>query len=150
MWFVFCFFFFILIFPLRLRAFAVRFFSFATSYVLNSIHKCGFNAVENDGPYYYHHNHEAEGVEEVHGVEGAGPQECISKGFDNGGHGVGLDEGLEAGGDGGDRVDDRGGVHKELDAELHQEAQVAVFGSEGRDDDAKSEAEAGHHEDEYR
>ncbi|GEM_PF-3267659 len=56
---------------------------------------------------------------------------------------------METGGDGGDRIDDRGGVHEELDAELHQEAQVAVFCSEGRDDDAKSEPEAGHHEDEY-
>lgn len=65
-------------------------------------------------------------------------------------HGVGLNQGLEAGSKGGDRVDDRGGVHKELDAELHQEAQVAVFGGEGGDDDAKSEVEVGHHEDEHR
>ena len=115
---------------------------------LYRIHECSFYSVKNHCPYYHHHNHKAEGIEEVHGVEGAGAEEGVAKGFDDGGHGIGLDEGLEAGGDGGDRVDDRGGVHEELDTELHQEAQVAVFCSEGGDDDAKSEAEAGHHEDE--
>jgi len=116
---------------------------------LNSVHEGGFDAVEDDGADDDDDNHEDERIEQVHGVEGTSAQEGVAEGFDDGGHGVGLDNGLEAGGDGGDRVDDGGGVHEELDAELHQEAQVAVFGGEGGNDDAKSEAEAGHHEDEH-
>lgn len=83
-------------------------------------------------------------------VDGACAEEGKAKGLDDGGHGIGEDDPLEAFGDGGDGVDDGRGIHQQLDAEGHQEAQVTVFGGEGGDDDAKSQPEAGHHQDQER
>ena len=84
------------------------------------------------------------------GVHRAGAQEGVAEGLHDGGHGVGEDDPLEAGGDGRDRVDHRGGVHQELDAEAHQEAQVTVLGGERGDDDAESQSQAGHHQHQQR
>jgi len=38
---------------------------------LHCIHECGFNAIEDDCADDDDDEHEAEGIEEVHGVEGA-------------------------------------------------------------------------------
>ncbi len=48
-------------------------------------------------------------------------------------------------GDGGERVDDGGGVHPQLHAETDQEAQVAVARGERGDQDAEAQSEASHH-----
>jgi len=83
-------------------------------------------------------------------VNGAGAQEGVAEGLDNGRHGVELNDPLEALRDGRSRVNDRRGIHEERDAKLHQEAQVAVLGGERGDDDAKSQPQAGHHQNQHR
>ena len=114
--------------------------------ISNCIHKGRFYAIKNDCANNHDHQHKAKTVEQIQRVDRAAAQEGEAEGFDDGGHGVELDDPLEAFGDGGAGVDDRGGVHEEGDAEADQEAQVAVLGGEGGDEDAESEAEAGHHQ----
>ena len=50
----------------------------------------------------------------------------------------------------GDRVDHRRGIHQQLHAKGHQEAQVAVLGGQRGDDDAEAQAKPGHHQDQER
>ncbi len=122
----------------------------AISHQLHRINKSGLNPVENNNPNDHHHHHKPERIRQVAEIDRAGAQEGKTESLDDRRHRVGLDEGLEALRDGRDRVDHRRGVHQQLHPKLHQEAQIAVFGRQRRDDDAKSEPQAGHHQDQQR
>ncbi len=83
-------------------------------------------------------------------VQRTGAQKGIAKGLDDRRERVELDQRAVALGDGRDGVDDRGGVHPQLHAKTHQVAQVAVAGGERADDDAKTQAKTGHHQQQQR
>jgi len=109
----------------------------------NGIHEGLFDFVEEENSG----DEEGGGDGERH-AEG-GPRDVAAEedgpeGFDGSGHGVELDDPAVFFRDLGERVDDRGSIHRELDAETHKEREVAVFGGERGNDDAGAEAEGGH------
>ncbi len=112
----------------------------------DGVHKGLFDAVEEQHAEQQGQQHDAQAVEQVQGVQFAGAQEGEAEAFDDGGERVELDIQAVLLGDGGERVDDRGGVHPQLHAKADQEAQVAVAGGQGGDDDAEAQSEAGHHQ----
>ncbi len=77
--------------------------------------------------------------------EAAFAQEPIAEGFYNAGHGVEFNDPFVGGWGRAEGVDDSCGVHHELDAEGDEKGEVAVFGGEGGDDKAQTEAQQGHH-----
>ena len=105
-----------------------------------------FHSVEDNAANDHHHQHKAKTIQQVIEIHRPRAQEGIAEGLDDGGHRVGLDHPLKTGWNGGGRVDDRRGVHQQLHAELHQKAQVAVFGGQRGDDDAEAQAESRHHQ----
>ena len=88
---------------------------------------------------------------QVLGTEGAGAQKAVTEGLDDRGHGIEQDEPEETAAlELGQGINDRGGVHGELDGKADQEAQVTVLGGQGGDDDAAAQAEPGHDQDQER
>ena len=62
------------------------------------------------------------------------PQEPVSEGFNNAGHGVELNDPFVGCWGGAERVDDSCGVHHELDAEGDEKGEVAVLRSQSGND----------------
>jgi len=62
------------------------------------------------------------------------PQEPVSEGFNNAGHGVKLNDPFVGGWGGAERVNDSCGVHHELDAEGDEKGEVAVLRSQSCND----------------
>ena len=86
--------------------------------ILDRIHKGLLDAVEHHRSQDHHYQHKAKTVEQVQGMHRPGAQEGIAESLHDGGHRVELDDPLEAFRDGGGRIDDRGGVHQQLNAKL--------------------------------
>lgn len=120
----------------------------ATYYLLDRIHKISFHLIEDHRAEEDDDQHAAKAVTKLRQAYRAGAQEGVAEGFDDGGHGVGKDDPLPLSRNGADRVDDRGGVHQQAYPKLHQKAQVAILGSKRADEDAQTQAESGHHQDE--
>ena len=88
--------------------------------------------VEDDDAEEEEEAHEGEGVGEGGPGEVALAEGGELEGLDDGGHGVGHDEGAEGAlRDHTQGIDDGGAVHPELDDEGEQDAEVAVFGGHG-------------------
>ena len=121
-------------------------FKIPNSIFSNSIHKGRFNPIKQQQPGDQDHQGEGGAVEEAGGADSAGTQVGVAEALHHRGERVEPDDPLEPLGDRRDRVDDRGGVHPELDPEAHQEAEVAVAGGQGGDDDPESEPHARHQE----
>ena len=113
---------------------------------LNCIHEGALYFVEDDHTEYEEDGHEGETVAEGEPGEVALTEGRIFEGLNDGGHWVGHYDGTESIiGNHRDGIDDGGGVHPELHDEREQDGEVAVFGSHGRHQDAKAEAEACQH-----
>ena len=114
---------------------------------LNRIHERALDLVEDDDAEEEQDAHEGEGVGEGCPGEVALTEGGVFEGLDNGGHGVGKDEGAEgAFGNHAEGIDDGGAVHPELDDEGEEDAEVTVFGGHGGYQDAKAQAESGKHD----
>jgi hypothetical protein len=117
--------------------------------LLYRIHKGLFDAVEEDHTDEKDHQHGAKAVTQHRPADGAGAQKSKPKGFHDGRDRVDDHQPAVLGRDGGDRVNDRGGIHPQLHAEGHQKAQVTVLGGQRRDDDAKAQSQPSHQEQEH-
>jgi len=118
--------------------------------LLHRIHECGFNAIEHDRAEHYRHQHEAEAVQQPQRLYCARAEEAVTERLNQRGDGVDPDQPKKALGHGGCRVDHRGGVHQQRNAEPHQEAQVAVLGCHRRNENAQPKPEPGHDEQQQR
>lgn len=116
---------------------------------LHRIHERALDLVEDDDAKEEKDAHEGEGVGEGCPGEEALAEGAEFEGLDDGGHGVGKDEGAEgAFGNHAEGVDDGGAVHPELNDEGEKDAEVTVFGGHGGYQDAKAQAEACKHDNE--
>ncbi len=106
---------------------------------LHRIHECALD-------FFEHYNAE----EKQHGSNGSGNSEALpwdcaaeedgAETLNEGGHGVEIhEEGVFFRNHAG-WVDDRRGIHGELDAETHEEGEIAVFCGERGDDDTGAES----------
>ena len=103
---------------------------------LNSVHEALLGAVEEDDSEE-HDDEEGEGaIEDAPEVEGAHAEAGIFEGFEDGGEGVDVQEGLVFFRGEGEGVDDWCGVHQELHSEADEHVEVTVFGGEGGDDES--------------
>lgn len=116
------------------------------TFTLNRIHKWALDFVEDDDAEEEEDAHEGEGVGEGGPGEVALAEGGKLEGLDDGGHGVGKDEGAEAAfGNHAEGIDDGGAVHPELDDEGEEDAEVTVLGGHGGYQDAKAQAKSGKH-----
>ena len=122
--------------------------------LLNGIHETLLDLVE---------DHDAEGEDEGHDDEAvddpapadeiAAAEEAVFEGFDDGGDGVEAHEGVDRDAEEAhaaglaERIDNRGGIHPELDQKTEEYLQVAVFGRHRGDDGAEAEGQACQHDD---
>ena len=102
--------------------------------LLYCIHEVTLDAVEDDDGEEEGDAHEDGAVEKAAPVEGATTHAAVLEGFEDGGEGVEGDDVSVLAGGCAQRVDDRGGVHEELDAKAYKLAQVSILGSHRRDD----------------
>lgn len=110
---------------------------------LHGIHKGLFDAAEQHHAQHQRRRGEHQAVHDAKGGDRAGAQGGHAEDLDGGGHGVQLDQYLQAGAvvQHGQRVDHGGSVHPQLHTETHGDGQVTVFGGQGRYDDANAQAQ---------
>jgi hypothetical protein len=82
------------------------------AFSLHRIHKSLFDTVEDDTAEENDQQHETKAVQQVVYIYRTRTQEGITKSLDDGSHRVGQDDPLETCRDGGDRVNDRRGIHQ--------------------------------------
>ena len=100
-------------------------------FLLHCVHEVAFDTAENDDGEGEGDKHEEGAVEEASPVEGAATQATVFESFEDGSEGVELENGFIFLWGCAQRVDDRSGIHEELDAESDKELQVTVLGSQG-------------------
>ena len=103
-------------------------------FLLHCVHEVAFDTAENDDGEGEGDKHEESAVEETTPVEGAATQATVFESFEDGSEGVELEDGFIFLWGCAQRVDDRCGIHKELDAKSDKELQVTVLGGQGWDD----------------
>lgn len=95
--------------------------------VLNGIHETLLGAVEDDDSEEHGYAKDAETVEKTCDVERAGTEAAVFEGFEDWGQWIDVyNPSIFLWGKA-ERVDDWGGVHEQLYAELYKEFQVPVF-----------------------
>ena len=109
------------------------------SFPLHRIHERALDFVEDDDAEEEKDAHEGEGVGEGCPGEVALTEGGVFEGLDDGGHGVGKDEGAEgAFGNHAEGIDDGGAVHPELNHEGEKDAEITILGGHGGYQDAKA------------
>ena len=98
------------------------------------VHKVAFCAVENDDGDEQCHEHEQRTVEQTAPAEGAATHATVFEGFEDGCERIEFEDGAYLASRGAHGIDDRSGVHEQLDAEPHQLSKVAIFRSERGND----------------
>lgn len=111
--------------------------------VLYSVHEVALRAVEDDDGEEEGDQHEDGAIEQAAPTEGAAAHATVFKGLENRGEGVEFEDGAYLAAGGAHRVDDRGGIHEQLDTETDELSQITVFGSESRYDEAPGEGMEG-------
>lgn len=113
---------------------------------LYGIHEVALGAGEDDDTEEEGDEHEDGTIEESAPVEGATGEGAVLEGFEDRGQGVEGDDVAILLWSCTEWIDDWGGVHEELDAELHQEGKVTILGGEGGDDESPAQAMEGQEE----
>ena len=126
--------------------FSFSFFVFVRACSLYCVHELLLGAVEDDDGEEEGDGEEGGAVEEATDGEGADTQTAVLEGLEDGGEGIDIEVDLVLGGGEAHGVDDRRGVHEELDAEADEHIEVAVFRGERGDDESPGHGvEADHH-----
>lgn len=119
---------------------------------LYRIHEALLHFVEDDYAQDQQNDHEDKTVDEpAPADEITSPQETILEGFDDRGDGVQTHELMDRNPHPdhvlclAKRIHDRRSIHPQGDDEREQDLQVAVLGRHRRDDETKTQGEAGHH-----
>ena len=105
-------------------------------FLLYCVHEVAFDTAENDDGEGEGDKHEDGAVEETTPVEGTTTETAIFEGLEDGSEGVELENGFIFLWGCAQRVDDRSGIHEELDAKSDEELQVTVLGGQGGDDES--------------
>lgn len=121
-----------------------------TATLSHCIHESLLDLVEDEDAEKHKKRHEGEAV-----AEGAPREVALTKcdelkGLNNGGEWVGKDEGVETGiGDHAEGIDNRGGVHPELDNESEEYGEVTIFSGHRGDENAEAKTETSEHDDHH-
>lgn len=113
---------------------------------LYGIHEVALGAGEDDDAEEEGDEHEDGAVEETGPVEGATGEGAVFEGLKDRGQGVEGDDVTILLWSSTQWIDDWGGIHEELDAELHQEGKVTILGGEGGDDESPAQTMEGQEE----
>lgn len=105
---------------------------------LYGIHEVALGTAEDDDAEEEGDEREEGAVEEAAPREGAAGEAGVFEGLEDGGQGVEGDDITILLWCSAQGVDDRGGIHEELDAKLDEKLEIAVLGGEGGDDQACS------------
>lgn len=94
---------------------------------LHSIHEALLGAVKDDDGEEHSDAEDYGAIDEAAGIEGADAKATVLEGLEDWGEWVEVDDPAVFLWGEGEWIDYWGGVHEELDAELDEELQVAVF-----------------------
>lgn len=111
---------------------------------LHRIHKILFRLVKNDEAEKHQYYGKHRSVTQCLPAEAALPQKGKAEGFHNAGHRIKLNNPFVFIRYGRKRINNRCCIHQQLDSELYQKGEVAVFGSQGRYDHSEAKSHKSH------
>ena len=118
-----------------------------THYTLHSIHKTPLHFIKHHNPDSEQYHHKSEAIAEHRPAEGAYSQRSKLECFHNGSNGVNHHgQAYFIVGDGAEGVNNGCGIHPELHHEGEKDSHIAVLGSHGRNDNAKTKRQPCQHD----